>query len=71
MEIKACEKCGSIDTSEDTSNGEHTCLKCGHVSKGVLVDFFGTRDKEKAINPNKRIDPFQIQTRIRSPNKIL
>lgn len=72
MEIMVCEKCGSMNTSEDMSTREHTCLKCGHVAKGKSIDFFGvTSEKERPVNPNRREDPFKIQTRIRSTRKLI
>ena len=64
-----CEQCGSMDTSEDLMTREHTCLKCGHVSKGKSIDFFGTTEKEKSV-PRTKQNPFQIQTRIRSDKKL-
>lgn len=71
MEIIACEKCGSPDTSEDLSTGQHTCLKCGFISKGVIIDFLGMSEKEKPINPRDITAPFSITTRIKNTKKLL
>lgn len=71
MDIKACEKCGSFDTSEDTSTGKHTCLKCGEVTKGTSVDFFGTMENEKIMNPRLNQNPFNIQSRIMNNKKLM
>jgi transcription initiation factor TFIIIB Brf1 subunit/transcription initiation factor TFIIB len=65
MEVITCEQCGSMDTSEDVLTREHTCLKCGHKSKGVMVDFLGVRPNEKIIRHSPRFKPFEIQTRIK------
>jgi transcription initiation factor TFIIIB Brf1 subunit/transcription initiation factor TFIIB len=64
MEIKICE-CGSFSTSEDLLTNEITCLKCGKVSKGEMIDFLGVRPDEKIIRHSPRFKPFEIQTRIK------
>jgi hypothetical protein len=57
-----------MDTSEDLLTREHTCLKCGHVSKGIPVDFLGVKGDEKIIKHSPRFKPFDIQTRIKKFN---
>jgi len=71
MEIKICEKCQSMNTSEDLSTNKITCLKCGHISVGTVIDFFGTTDKEKLVTPIGRQNPFTIQTKIRNTKNII
>lgn len=60
----ACENCGSVDTSEDIMTREHTCLKCGHVSKGVVVNFLGTVPGVKNIRHQPGGDPFRPENKI-------
>jgi transcription initiation factor TFIIIB Brf1 subunit/transcription initiation factor TFIIB len=67
MEIKICE-CGSFSTSEDLLTNEITCLKCGKISKGEMVDFLGVKEGEKIIKHSPRFKPFDIQTRIKRFN---
>jgi len=68
MEVMTCPECGSMDTSEDLLTRIHTCLKCGHKSKGIAVDFLGVKANEKIIKHSPRYTPFKIQTRIRRFN---
>lgn len=63
-----CEQCGSLDTAEDLLTREHTCLKCGHKSKGIAVDFLGVKEGEKIIKHSPRFKPFELQTRIKRFN---
>lgn len=70
MEVKVCDDCGSLDTSEDLSNGELTCLKCGHKSKGHMIDFTGVRENEKTVKHSPRFRPFEIQPRIKKQGDI-
>lgn len=68
MEIKICEKCQSLCTSEDTSTGKHTCLTCGHESMGTSIDFFGVRENEKTVKHSPRFKPFMIQQKVKRTN---
>lgn len=68
MELKVCEKCKSISTSEDLLTNEITCLSCGHVSKGEKVEFYGVKENEKIIKHSPRFQPFQIQQKIKRFN---
>ena len=65
MEIKVCEYCKSMDTSEDISTGEHTCLKCGRKSKGSVIEFYGVKNDEKIVRHSPYFDAFKIQTRVK------
>jgi transcription initiation factor TFIIIB Brf1 subunit/transcription initiation factor TFIIB len=68
MEVMSCPECGSLDTSEDLSTRIHTCLKCGHQSKGLMVDFLGVGKNEKTIIHSPKFQPFNIKTKIRRFN---
>ena len=67
MEIKICE-CGSFSTSEDLLTNEITCLKCGKISKGNKIEFYGVTENEKVIKHSPKFQPFQIQQRIKRNN---
>jgi transcription initiation factor TFIIIB Brf1 subunit/transcription initiation factor TFIIB len=63
MDVKACEHCGSFNTSEDLSTNEITCNVCHKTGRGKLSDFTSIISK-KGPRLRKPIDPFSIQQKI-------
>lgn len=65
MEIMICEACGSRDTSEDLETRIHTCLKCGHKSKGRPVDFMGVTPNDRVADHSPKYKPFDLSGHIK------
>jgi ribosomal protein L37AE/L43A len=63
MEIKACEHCGSFNTSEDLSTNIIICMKCGKSGKGKMTDINTLVGKNKSPRRPQQ-NPFNINNKI-------